>query len=223
MMDVDFQDPPELLPLLLEKWKSGYDVVLPQRLSQKGKPAIYNFISNIWYRLISKISDVKIPSNVGDFRLMSRRVVDSVIAHREAHGFLRGLTALVGFRQVTLQFDRPVRKAGSGKYNRFTGSLRIGINGLVGFSSIPLTLAMVLGFITAGLAFIVGIVIVVMKISGFPFPMAFPTIATLMLFLGGVQLICVGILGEYIGRIYDEVKARPRYVVKHQIGFANGR
>jgi dolichol-phosphate mannosyltransferase len=223
VMDVDLQDPPNILPSLLEKWQSGYDVVLPQRRQREGDTWLKRCIVRVGYQLIERISDFKIPPNTGDFRLMSRRVVDSVVALRESHGFLRGLTAIVGFKQTTIQFDRPIRRVGRGKYSRFTGSLRIGVNGIVGFSSIPLTMAMVLGFATAGLAFVLGLTIVVMKVAGFPFPIAFSTIATLMLFLGGVQLICVGILGEYIGRIYDEVKARPRYILEREIGFANHR
>jgi dolichol-phosphate mannosyltransferase len=150
---------------------------------------------------------------------MSRRVVNEVIRLKECHGFLRGLVALVGFRQTSVLFDRPPRFSGSGNYNRFLGSLRIGLNGVVCFSSYLLTLSSTLGFVIAGVSFLLGIVYAVMKLAGAPFPMGNPTIVILILFMGGVQLISIGVLGEYVARIYDEVKQRPKFIVDRAEGF----
>lgn len=150
---------------------------------------------------------------------MSRRVVTEVIRLRESHGFLRGLVALVGFKQTTLLFDRPARLHGQGNYNRFLGSLRIGFNGIFCFSTYALTLSTQMGFIIAGISFLLGLTYLIMKLAGFPFPVGNPTVVILMLFMGGIQLISVGILGEYIGRIYEEVRQRPRFIIDQAIGF----
>jgi glycosyltransferase involved in cell wall biosynthesis len=163
--------------------------------------------------------DVNIPENTGDFRLMSRRVVEEVVQLRESHGFLRGMVALVGFRQTAIPFERPPRLHGSGNYNRYWGSLRIGLNGLICFSSYPLTLTTLFGFGIALLSFLMALLYASLKIFGVPFPMGNPTIVILILLLAGVQLISVGILGEYIGRIYDEVKQRPRFIIDKKVGF----
>src|SRR5208282_5477136 len=160
-----------------------------------------------------------IPPNSGDFRLMSRRVVDEVVKLRESHGFLRGMVALVGFRQYLLPFERPARFSGQTKYNRFFGSLRIGFNGIFCFSTYALTLSTQLGFLIALVSFLLGLIYLAMKLGGFPFPIGNPTIVILILFMGGIQLISVGILGEYIGRIYEEVRARPKFIVDRAEGF----
>jgi dolichol-phosphate mannosyltransferase len=213
VMDVDMQDPPELLPQMVAKWREGYDVVLPQRRSRTGEPWIKRLIAGVGYRVINRIADVQIPPNTGDFRLMSRRVIDEVVRLKESHGFLRGMVAVVGFRHCLLPFERPARFAGDTHYNRFLGSLRIGFNGVFGFSTHALTLSTMSGFLTAGLAFVLGVVYLAMKLAGFPFPLGNPTVVILILFMGGIQLISVGILGEYIGRIYEEVRARPKFIV----------
>jgi glycosyltransferase involved in cell wall biosynthesis len=219
VMDVDMQDPPELIVEMVAKWREGYDVVYAQRTSRKGETLIKRIVSYWGYKLINKIADVNIPPNTGDFRLMSRRVVDEVVRLKETHGFLRGLVALVGFRQTAIPFERPARYAGQGNYNRFLGSLKIGLNGIVGFSNYLLGLSSLLGFCAAGGALFFAVVYLFLKLWGFPFPMGNPTIVILVLFLGGVQLISVGILGEYIGRIYDEVKQRPKFIVDEKHGF----
>ena len=208
VMDVDLQDPPQLIQQMVAKWRDGYDVVMAQRSSRKGETLAKRIVSYLGYKVIARISDTHIPPNTGDFRLMSRRVVDEVIRLQESHGFLRGLVALVGFKQTCIVFDRPARFAGSGNYNRFLGSLRIGLNGIVCFSSYPLTLSSQLGFLLAGFSFLLGVVYATMKIMGVPFPLGNPTIVILVLFMGGIQLISVGILGAYIARIYEEVKRR---------------
>ena len=221
VMDVDLQDPPELVVDMIAQWRAGYDVVLPQRRQRTGEPWIKRLIAETGYKIINRIADVKIPPNTGDFRLMARRVVNEVVRLRETHGFLRGMVAVVGFKQVLLPFDRPPRFAGQTNYNRFLGSLRIGFNGIFCFSTFALTLSTQLGFALAFSSIFIALIYLVMKLAGFPFPVGNPTIVILVLFMGGVQLISVGILGEYIGRIYEEVRARPRFIVDRAEGFKN--
>lgn len=219
VMDVDLQDPPELLGEMMAKWREGYDVVLPQRRQRTGEPAIKKLIAATGYKVINKIADVRIPPNTGDFRLMSRRVVQELVRLKESHGFLRGMVAVVGFKQALIPFDRPARFAGETNYNRFLGSLRIGFNGIFCFSTYALTLSTMAGFAIAGASFLIALAYLVMKLGGFPFPIGNPTVVILILFLGGIQLISVGILGEYIGRIYEEVRARPKFIVDRAEGF----
>lgn len=218
VMDVDLQDPPELLTDMVQKWREGYDVVYAQRKNRDGETWIKKIVSSVGYKVINRIADVEIPPNTGDFRLMSRRVVDEINRLKECHGFLRGMVALVGFRQTAILFDRPPRFSGSGNYNRFLGSLRIGFNGIFCFSNYALTLSTQAGFVIALCSFLLGLVYAGMKIFGFPFPLGNPTVVILVLFLGGVQLIGIGILGEYLGRVYEEVKHRPRFIVDSVYG-----
>jgi polyisoprenyl-phosphate glycosyltransferase len=213
VMDVDLQDPPELVTEMVRKWREGFDVVYAQRRTREGETWLKKVVSAIGYNVINRVADVEIPPNTGDFRLMSRRVVNEITRLKECHGFLRGMVALVGFRQTALLFDRPPRFSGKGNYNRFLGSLRIGFNGLFCFSNYALTLSTQAGFLIACCSFLLGFAYAGLKIFGFPFPLGNPTIVILVLFLGGVQLIGIGILGEYLGRVYEEVKQRPRFIV----------
>jgi len=219
VMDVDLQDPPELIHEMIKKWREGYDVVLPQRRARTGEPWLKKLVASSGYKVINKIADVKIPPNTGDFRLMTRRVILEVVKLKESHGFLRGMVAVVGFKQCLIPFDRPARFAGETNYNRFFGSLRIGFNGIFCFSTYALTLSTQLGFITAMASFLIAVTYLVMKLAGFPFPLGNPTMVILILFMGGIQLISVGILGEYIGRIYEEVRSRPKFIVDRGEGF----
>ena len=219
VMDVDLQDPPELIHEMVNKWQQGYDVVLPQRRARTGEPWLKKLVAGTGYKVINKIADVKIPPNTGDFRLMTRRVILEVVKLKESHGFLRGMVAVVGFKQCLIPFDRPARFAGETNYNRFFGSLRIGFNGIFCFSTYALTLSTQLGFATAIASFLIAMTYFVMKLAGFPFPIGNPTMVILILFMGGIQLISVGILGEYIGRIYEEVRARPKFIVDRAEGF----
>jgi len=219
VMDVDLQDPPELIHDMVNKWKQGYDVVLPQRRARTGEPWLKKLVAGTGYKVINKIADVKIPQNTGDFRLMTRRVILEVVKLKESHGFLRGMVAVVGFNQCLIPFDRPARFAGETNYNRFFGSLRIGFNGIFCFSTYALTLSTQFGFVIAAASFLIGLTYLVMKLAGFPFPMGNPTLVILILFMGGIQLISVGILGEYIGRIYEEVRSRPKFIVDRAEGF----
>jgi len=219
VMDVDMQDPPELVRDMIARWREGYDVVLPQRRERTGEPWIKKVVSVVGYKVINKIANVQIPPNTGDFRLMSRRVVNEVVRLKESHGFLRGMVAVVGFRQIIIPFDRPARFTGETNYNRFLGSLRIGFNGIFCFSTYALTLATVFGFVIAGFSFLLMAVYLVYKLLGWEILWGNPTLVILVSFLGGVQLISIGILGEYIGRIYEEVRSRPKFIVDRSVGF----
>lgn len=221
VMDVDLQDPPELITEMIAKWRDGYDVVYAQRRNRDGETFVKKLVSSFGYWIINRISDVEIPPNTGDFRLMSRRVVNEVNKLKEVHGFLRGLVALVGFKQTSILFDRPARHSGTGNYNRFFGSLRIGLNGMICFSNALLTMSSTMGFIIAGFSFLSAAVSFVLKLCGANFPLGIPTLTILLTFIGGIQLISIGILGEYIGRIYEEVKQRPKFIIDTAHGFEN--
>lgn len=219
VMDVDLQDPPELVTEMIYKWKEGYDVVLAQRRQRTGEPWIKKLVAATGYKVINKIADVPIPPNTGDFRLMSRRVVREILKLKESHGFLRGMVAVVGFRQVIIPFDRPPRAHGQSNYSRYLGSLRIGFNGIFCFSTYALSLSTLLGFVIAGFSFLLMTIYLFYKFMGWQILWGNPTLVILISFLGGIQLISVGILGEYIGRIYEEVRERPKFIVDRAEGF----
>jgi glycosyltransferase involved in cell wall biosynthesis len=219
VIDCDLQDPPELIPELVARWQEGYDVVYGQRRTRAGETLVKRAVAALGYRVIRRIAEVDIPPNTGDFRLMTRRVVDNVVALKESHGFLRGLVGLVGFRQTAVLYDRDPRAGGEGKYNRFTGSLRIGLNGVVGFSRYPLQVISVIGFVFAFVALLLALTYLCVKLAGMKFPLGNPTIVILVSFFSGIQLLSLGIIGEYVGRIYDEVKQRPKYILESRYGF----
>lgn len=213
VIDVDLQDPPELIETMYAKLSDGFEVVYAKRRSRKGETLIKRFISYIGYKVINKMSDVQIPMNTGDFRIMTRRVIEEIRRLNESHGFLRGLVAYVGFKQAFIEYDRDERYAGKGNYNRFTGSLKIGLNGLISFSSRPLQMMSIAGAIIAGFSFILGIWYVIQKVIGIDLTPGLSTTVLVVCFFSGVQLLCLGLMGEYVGRIYDEVKKRPMYIV----------
>lgn len=219
VLDCDLQDPPELIEEMVARFHEGYEVVYAQRRSRAGETLAKRIVSAVGYRVIRRIAEVEIPPNTGDFRLMSRRVVRHVVSLNEAHGFLRGLVALVGFRQASVLYDRDPRAAGSGKYNRFFGSFVIGLNGIIGFSRYPLHLISIGGVLLALFAVVLAIVYGALKLAGVPFPTGNPTVVVLVCFFSGIQLLSLGVMGEYVGRIYDEVKRRPRYIVESRHGF----
>jgi len=223
VIDCDLQDPPELIPELIERWREGYDVVYAQRRSREGETLAKRIVSVVGYRVIARIADVEIPPNTGDFRLMSRRVVDHIVALKEGHGFLRGLVGLVGFRQTNVLYDRDPRAGGAGKYNRFLGSLGIGLNGVFGFSLYPLRMISAVGIVISGFAFLLGVLYLALELAGFPFPVGNPTVVILLTFFSGVQLLSLGVMGEYIGRIYDETRERPKYIIESSYGFDEQR
>jgi dolichol-phosphate mannosyltransferase len=215
VIDVDLQDPPELIEEMLMKWREGYKVVYAKRRSRKGETILKTWISHFGYRVINNISDVSIPSDVGDFRLIDRRVVDEIKRLNESHGYLRGMVAFVGFKQTFVEYDRDERASGVTNYNRYLGSLRIAFNGIVGFSIRPLQLASLIGGIIAVGAFLLGFWILVEKlILHLELTPGLTWTIVLISFLSGVQLLSLGIMGEYIGRIYEEVKQRPLYIIE---------
>lgn len=218
VIDVDLQDPPELILQMIDRWRVGYDVVYAQRRTREGETLPKRVVAALGYRVIKRVAEVEIPPNTGDFRLMSRRVVDHVVALNEAHGFLRGLVALVGFRQTSIQYDRDARAAGASKYNRFFGSIYIGLNGIVSFSRYPLQLISIAGFLSALFAFLLAMGYLVAKLAGASFPLGNPTIVIIVSLFSGLQLLSLGIMGEYVGRIYDEVKRRPKFIVDQAYG-----
>ncbi|HEY7960510.1 MAG TPA: glycosyltransferase family 2 protein [Solirubrobacteraceae bacterium] len=219
VIDCDLQDPPELIPDLVARWREGYDVVYAQRRTRAGETLLKRIVAHFGYRLIARVADVEIPPNTGDFRLMSRRVADNVVALKETHGFLRGLVGLVGFSQTSVPYDRDPRTAGASKYNRFFGSLLIGLNGLVGFSRYPLQLISMIGVVLSGMAFLLGVLYFALKLFGAAFPVGNPTIVIALAFFSGIQLLSLGVIGEYVGRIYDEVRQRPKYIVESAHGW----
>lgn len=219
VIDCDLQDPPELIADMIARWREGYDVVYAQRRTRAGETVPKRIVAALGYRVIKRIADVEIPPNTGDFRLMSRRVVDNVVALQESHGFLRGLVGLVGFSQTSVLYDRDPRAAGTSKYNRFWGSLVIGVNGIVGFSRYPLQLISILGVALSGIAFLVAVVYLALKLSGVIFPLGNPTIVIVIAFFSGIQLLSLGVIGEYVGRIYDETRNRPKYIVESRYGW----
>lgn len=215
VIDVDLQDPPELIEPMVEKWREGYKVIYAKRRSRKGETFLKTWISHFGYRVINKISDVSIPSDTGDFRLMDRRVVDEIKQLNESHGYLRGMVAFVGFKQTFVEYDRDERASGVTNYNRYLGSLRIAFNGIVGFSIRPLQVASLLGGLIAMGAFLLGLWIIIEKlVLHVEMTPGLTWTIVLITFLSGVQLLSLGIMGEYVGRIYEEVKRRPQYIIE---------
>ena len=219
VIDCDLQDPPEVIADMVARWRDGFDVVYAQRRTRAGETIPKRIVAWAGYKLIKRIAEVDIPPNTGDFRLMSRRVIDNVIALKESHGFLRGLVGLVGFRQTSVLYDRDRRAAGTSKYNRLFGSLVIGLNGIIGFSRYPLHFISVLGVVFSGLSFLLAVVYGVLKIAGVAFPTGNPTIVIVVAFFAGIQLLSLGVMGEYVGRIYDETRDRPKFIVESRHGF----
>ena len=213
IIDADLQDPPELILELAKKWKEGYEVVYAVRAEREGESWFKLWTASLFYRIIYQITDVKIPVDTGDFRLMDRKVVNVLRQMRERHRFPRGMSAWVGFKQVGVEYKRAARVAGETKYP-FRKMLRLALNAITGFSYFPLQVATYVGFICAGLAAIAIPIVIYMRVTGSQAFFGQATTLIAVLFLGGVQLICVGILGEYIGRLYDEAKGRPLYVVR---------
>ena len=220
VIDVDLQDQPELIEQLYNKMAEGYEVVYAMRVSREGETLVKRAVSSFGYSVINRLSDVQIPRNTGDFRIMSRRVIEELRLLSETHGFLRGMVAFVGFRQAAVQYNRDARLSGTGNYNRLVGSLRIGINGLVGFSSRPLQVMSMAGFVLAAISFMIGIFYVIGKIMGVAITPGLSTTILVVSFFSGVQLLALGLVGEYIGRIYDETKRRPMYIVDRKVNFS---
>jgi dolichol-phosphate mannosyltransferase len=213
IIDADLQDPPEVIPDLIAKWREGYEVVYAVRAEREGETWFKKVSAAIFYRIIFRITDVKIPLDTGDFRLLDRKVVDVINRMREKHRFLRGMATWVGFRQIGVPYTRSARYAGVTKYP-FVKMLELAKNAITEFSYFPLQLATYFGFGSAGLAIIAIPVVIILRLAGHGAFLGQATTLLAVLFLGGVQLISLGVLGEYLGRIYDEVKGRPLYIVR---------
>ncbi len=213
IIDADLQDPPEVILDLAKKWKEGYEVVYAVRGEREGESIFKLWTASIFYRLIYRITDVKIPVDTGDFRLMDRKVVNVLKKMKERHRFPRGMSAWVGFKQIGVSYKRAARHAGVTKYP-FRKMLKLAVNAITGFSYLPLQVATFFGFISAGIAILAIPIVVYMRIAGSQAFFGQATTLIAVLFLGGVQLISLGILGEYIGRLYDEAKGRPLYIVR---------
>lgn len=223
VIDSDLQDPPEVIPELIAKWREGYEVVYAVRTERAGESWFKKATAALFYRTIVKITNVDIPVDTGDFRLMDRKVVDAIARMREHHRFMRGLSVWVGFKQAGVPYRRHARKAGETKYP-LRKMLKFALDGITSFSYLPLQLATYMGFITAAISLLFLVAVVVMRLlyTGDPADSAFYGQATTLvavLFIGAIQLISIGIIGEYVGRIYDEVKGRPLYIVSQALGF----
>ncbi|NJM86822.1 MAG: glycosyltransferase family 2 protein [Hydrococcus sp. RU_2_2] len=219
ILDADLQDPPELIPDILEKWRQGYQVVYAQRTKRRKESWFKRFMAFSFYRLLKSLADVDIPTDTGDFCLMDRSVVDLLNQMPERNRYIRGLRSWVGFQQTAIQFERDPRFAGEVKYT-FRKSLSLAINSLVSFSRVPLRIASYMGLISAAFSIVMACLVLYWRLVEPNSPVTgFATIAIAVFFIGSVQLICIGILGEYIGRIYEEVKGRPLYTLAEVGGF----
>lgn len=213
IIDADLQDPPEVILDLAKKWKEGYEVVYAVRGEREGESWFKLWTASLFYRIIYQITDVKIPLDTGDFRLMDRKVVDVLKQMKERHRFPRGMSAWVGFKQIGVTYKRAARHAGVTKYP-FRKMLKLALNAITGFSYFPLQVATFFGFVSAGVAILAIPVVIYLRMAGSGAFFGQATTLIAVLFLGGVQLISLGILGEYIGRLYDEAKGRPLYIVR---------
>ncbi|MCB0163546.1 MAG: glycosyltransferase family 2 protein [Anaerolineae bacterium] len=218
LIDADLQDPPELILQMIDKWREGYQVVYAIRSERKGESWFKLYTAQLFYRLIYRITDVNIPLDTGDFRLMDRQVVDQMKGMKEHHRFIRGLTSWVGFKQTGVEYVREERFAGETKYP-LRKMVKLAITAITGFSIFPLQLATFTGFATAIISAIFIIFVIIARLSGYQAFAGQATTLVMVLFLGSIQLISLGIIGEYLGRIYDEVRGRPLYVVNKAVGF----
>jgi glycosyltransferase involved in cell wall biosynthesis len=216
IMDADLQDPPELLPELVARWRAGFDVVYAVRARRKGETLFKLFTAAAFYRLLRRITHVDIPVDTGDFRLMSRKAVEAFRHMPERHRFTRGMVAWMGFRQVGVPYVRAARHAGETKYP-LRKMLRLASDGIISFSYLPLQLATWVGLLVGTLAFVALVAALVVRLTGGAMP-AWAIAAGALAFLAGVQLVAVGLLGEYVGRVLDEVKRRPLYLVRETVG-----
>lgn len=219
VLDADLQDPPELIPDMVEKWRQGYQVVYAQRTQRLKESWFKRLTAYVFYRILKNLADVDIPTDTGDFCLMDRQVVDVLNALPERNRYIRGLRAWVGFQQTAIRFERDSRFAGQVKYN-FRKSLALAVNGIVSFSKVPLRLSTYIGLLSAIIAIIMALLVIYWRFFAVHSPLTgFATIVVAIFFLGAVQLVSIGILGEYIGRIYEEVKGRPLYTLAEVGGF----
>jgi len=213
IIDADLQDPPEVILDLIKKWKEGYEVVYAVRSKREGESWFKLFTASAFYRLIQRITDVHIPVDTGDFRLLDRKVVNVMNQMRERHRFLRGMSSWIGYKQIGVEYERAERYAGETKYP-LKKMIRFASDAITGFSYFPLQLATYLGFAFSGISFIAILALIILRLAGSQFLMGQAATFIAVLFLGGVQLLSLGMIGEYIGRLYDEAKGRPLYTVR---------
>jgi len=214
VIDTDLQDPPELIPKLVENWNDGYDVVNAKRIKREGESSLKKITSYIYYRVLFRLSDISIPKDIGDFRLLDRKALDALLKLREKHRYMKGLFVWVGFKQKEIEYEREARFKGKTKLNLLS-LFNLAFDGLTSFSIMPLRLASIIGFLSAVTGFLYGATIVI-KTMFFHEPVAgFTSLVVLITFFGGIQLLSIGIIGEYIGRIFNETKNRPLYIVKN--------
>jgi glycosyltransferase involved in cell wall biosynthesis len=216
IIDADLQDPPELIEQMLEKWYEGYDVVYAQRKSRKGESVFKRISASVFYRLLHRLTDVDIPLDTGDFRLISRKVIEALKNMPERHRFLRGMISWSGFRQTGLEYVREERYSGKTKYPLLK-MFRFALTGITSFSFVPLQIASYFGFTVSALSFLYAVYVIYLRIFTNETIQGWTSLMIAVLFLGGIQLITLGIIGEYIGRISDEVKQRPAYIIRNKI------
>jgi polyisoprenyl-phosphate glycosyltransferase len=221
MIDADLQDPPELIPTMVARWEEGSDVVYAVRKQREGETAFKLATASWFYKLFDKLAQVDLEPNSGDFRLLDRRALDALLTMTERSRFLRGMTVWVGFTQTAVPYERDARHAGETKYT-LRKMLRFSLDAIASFSHLPLQLATYVGLFSAGLAFVAIPVVAVLRLSGSYLP-GFGSLTIAILLLGGIQLIALGVIGEYVGRIYDEVKHRPLYIVREERNRPNGQ
>lgn len=218
IIDCDLQDPPELIASLYNKLKEGYDVVTAKRIGRQGETVIKKIISKLGYWLINKITDISIPRDTGDFRIISKKIINELKKINEQSFFLRGLVSYIGYKQTFIEYVRDKRKDDSGKYNKYFGSLKIAFDGIFGFSSKPLTYIFLFGICLSFFSFITALYYLYQKF----FLNVTPGLSSTIIFISffsGVQIFILGIMGEYIGRIYNEVKKRSNYIIDKKINF----
>ena len=215
VLDADLQDPPELIQDLHKTLCEGYDVVMAKRRRRhRSEPLIRKLMAAVGYRVINRLAEVDIPMDIGEFRIMSRRMIDQLSSLKESHGFLRGMVAFVGLKQTYIEFDRDDRATGETNYAPYFGSIKIGMDGIVCFSTKLLTATLITGIAIAGGALLIAVYVAISSlVFNVHYPLGLPTLLILVAFLGGVQLAAIGVIGEYIGRIYGEVMHRPLYIV----------
>jgi dolichol-phosphate mannosyltransferase len=211
MLDGDLQDPPELIATMLDHWRAGSDVVYGVRTERRGEGRIKLATARWFYRLFARVADLDLRPNSGDFRLLDRRALDALLSLRERNRFLRGMTVWIGFTQTAVPYERDARYAGATKYTA-RRMLRFSLDAISSFSWVPLQAATLIGFLFSLIALLTIPVVIALRLAGETIP-GFATVLCLILLIGGIQLITVGIIGEYVGRIYDEVKGRPLYIV----------
>jgi polyisoprenyl-phosphate glycosyltransferase len=212
VIDADLQDPPELIPQFIAKWREGYDAVFGTRIAREGETWLKRFTAAAFYRVMARLSATPVPRDTGDFRLLSRRAIEALRTLRERHRFMKGLFGWVGFRQVALPYEREARHAGTSKFN-YWKLWNFAIEGITSFSSAPLRAATYVGLVTALCAFAFGVWIVIKTLVWGDPVAGYPSLMVVMLFLGGMQLMALGVIGEYLGRLYGESKARPLYLI----------